>query len=82
MTPSPRPLKGPVISAGTSRCFCAGLRANELELNRARTSLNGSTTGSESYSSSTLNRAGRGLAQFAEGDFNDAQRQLRHDFSN
>ncbi len=57
-TPSPRPLKGPAISAGTSRCFCAGLRTSELEFSRSSTLLSGNTTGSESYSSSTLNKAG------------------------
>jgi len=29
-----------------------------------------------------IEQSGRGVAQFAEGDFNDAQCQLRHDFSN
>jgi hypothetical protein len=56
-TPAPRPPKGPVISAGTSKCFWAGLRVSELKFNRVRISLSGSTTGKESYSSFTLNRA-------------------------
>jgi len=55
--PSPRPPKGPAISAGRSRCFCAGLRVSELKFNRVRISLSGNTTGNESYSSFTLNKA-------------------------
>src|SRR5579862_524803 len=57
-TPSPRSLKGPVMSGGTSMCFCAGLRIRELELNRVSTSFSGSTMGSESYSWSTSNKPG------------------------
>jgi hypothetical protein len=56
--PSPRPPNGPVISDGTCICFCAGLRVNELKFNRTRISLSGNATGSESYSSLILNRAG------------------------
>lgn len=57
-TPSPLPPKGPVISGGRSKCFCVGLRPNVLKFKRARISLSGNTTGSESYSSFTLNSVG------------------------
>ena len=45
--------KGPAISAGTLTVFCAELRDNRPGLNRESTAFNGSTTGSESYSSPT-----------------------------
>ena len=60
-TPSPRSLKGPAMSGGTSICFCAGLRIRELVLNRASTSFSGSTMGRESYSWSTSNKPGAAL---------------------
>lgn len=56
--PSPFPLNGPAMSSGRLMCFWAGFRISEWELNRESTSLRGSTTGSESYSSLTLNRVG------------------------
>lgn len=56
--PCPCLPNGPITSAGTSTVFWVGLRIKRLGLNRARTLLNGSTTGSESYSSWTLNKVG------------------------
>ena len=49
--PCPCLPNGPVISSGTSTIFWTALRARRLGLNRAKTSFNGNTTGSESYSS-------------------------------
>jgi len=57
-TPSAWAPNGPLISDGTSRDFCAGLRGSKFGFNFDSKTLNGKATGRESYSSATRNNSG------------------------